>query len=145
MTRPWVRRCYDEKRLWVWMPYQGGSNRLWIKEALGTRTRPEWNKPAGRWEIARPHLKPVVAALIDRFGEVDVYLEFLAAERCDTRCVEAAGDNCECSCMGENHGGAGYWRRWRQVGDTTLIDLGRIERHYLVRRDDLIRGKLRRW
>ncbi|MCB5910375.1 hypothetical protein [Streptomyces pinistramenti] len=132
MARPWVRRNVGEQRLWVWMPYQGGSNRRWILEELGARVRPEWNKPAGRWEIARPHLCVLTGALAERFGEVDVYLQFAATERCDTRCQEAQGDDCTCSCMGENHGGAAYWRTWLLVGDTTLVDGARRERHLRI-------------
>ncbi|GAA2334717.1 hypothetical protein SVIO_027740 [Streptomyces violaceusniger] len=133
--RPWVRRNVGEQRLWAWMPYQEGSNRRWILEELGERIRPEWNNEMtpGRWEIARPHLRTIVSALAERFGEVDVYLQFSATERCDTRCRDAAGDDCTCSCMGENHGGAAYWRNWMLVGETTLVDVARKERHLLVR------------
>src|ERR1700730_6676177 len=27
VARPWVRRWIVERRLWAWMPYQGGTNR----------------------------------------------------------------------------------------------------------------------
>jgi hypothetical protein len=36
-------------------------------------------------------------------------------------------------CLGENHGGAAYWRQWRPVGETTLIaGSNRYERHLRV-------------
>ncbi|WP_216355896.1 hypothetical protein [Streptomyces sp. MP131-18] len=112
-----------------------------MKEALGTRIRPERNKAERCWEIARQHLKPVIAALVDRFGEVDVFLEFSTTERCDTRCEEAAGDDCTCSCMGDNHGGAVYWKRWQLVGETTLVrSASRKERRYLVDAKNLTAG-----
>ncbi|MGW7296072.1 hypothetical protein ACWGIB_27265 [Streptomyces xiamenensis] len=108
------------------------------------RTRPEWNTTAKRWEIARPHLKTVVSALIDRFEEADVYLEFSTTERCDKRCEEAVGDDCTCSCMGENHGGAAYWERWQLVdGDTLVGPAGRRERRYLVTMENLTSDWLR--
>jgi hypothetical protein len=116
------------------MPYEGGSNRRWLLEELGERIRPHWNKEEGRWEIARPHLATITAALAERFGEVDVYLEFSTTERCDTRCENAEQDDCTCSCMGDNHGGAAYWRNWTLVGDTTLVDVGRKVRHYRAQR-----------
>lgn len=31
------------------------------------------------------------------------------AVRCDARCVNAKGHNCECSCGGENHAGGGMF------------------------------------
>ncbi|MFI9465768.1 hypothetical protein [Streptomyces xiamenensis] len=144
MTRPYVRRRYDETRLWAWMPFEGGSNRKWLMETLGERIRPEWNRPEGRWEIARPHLKALVAALVDRFEEVDVFLEFSTTERCHERCQEATGDDCSCSCMGENHGGAAYWKRWHLVGDQVLVGQAeRVQRHYLVTMENLTSGWLR--
>jgi hypothetical protein len=121
------------------MPYQGGSNRSWLLQELGERIRPDWNKEEGRWEIARPHLATITAALAERFGEVDVYLEFSTTERCDDRCQRAGGDDCTCACMGENHGGAAYWRQWIHVGDSTLVDVGRKVRHYRVQRSAKVR------
>lgn len=105
--------------------------------------RPRWNgevRPA-RWEIARPHLRSLVEAMALKFGEIDLYLEFSVRQQCDTRCQAAQGDDCVCSCMGENHGGAAYWRRWTHVGDTTLVGDPEVrERHCKVRRSD-IEGK----
>ncbi|WP_344287210.1 hypothetical protein [Streptomyces synnematoformans] len=122
------------------MPYSA-TNRAWLLDELGSqRIRPDWNKDVtpGRWEIAKPHLRTLIEALADRFGEVDVYLEFSTTERCDRRCQRAEGDDCTCSCRGENHGGSAYWQRWVQVGEDTLVsNIGRVERHYLVRREDL--------
>lgn len=137
--RPWVRRGYDEIRLWAWMPYKLG-NRAWIHGALGERIRPHWNgtvKP-GRWEIAKPHLQLLTEALATRFGEVDVYLEFSTTERCAEKCQTAGSDDCTCSCRGEYHGGGTFWTQWQLVGEDILIGpVGRVERHYVVRREDI--------
>ncbi|MQT05166.1 hypothetical protein FF041_35115 [Streptomyces jumonjinensis] len=122
------------------MPFQGGSNKRWILEELGDRIRPEWNRAARHWEIARPHLRTLVESMAMKFGEVNVYMEFSTRQRCDMRCSNAVGDDCVCSCMGENHGGAAYWQRWTLVGDTTLIGSSEVlERQYLVRRSDLVK------
>lgn len=138
--RPWVHRKYEETRLWAWMPYGGGSNRSWLLDELGARIRPDWNRTASprRWEIARSHLRTITEALARRFGEVDVYLEFSTTERCDRRCQRASGDDCTCACRGENHGGSAYWKGWTLVGEETLAGaVGRVERHYVLRREDL--------
>ncbi|MER6778513.1 MULTISPECIES: hypothetical protein [unclassified Streptomyces] len=116
------------------MPYAKG-NRAWIHSALSDRMRPEWNRAAKRWEIAKPHLRPLVEALAERFGEVDVYLQFSLLEQCHHKCQTANGDDCTCSCMGENHQGAAYWKRWINVGDDVLVSAERRERHLLVRRN----------
>ncbi|MFE9855625.1 hypothetical protein [Streptomyces sp. NPDC005780] len=139
MNRPWVRRGYDETRLWAWMPYKAG-NRSWLHNALGERIRPRRNNTVtpGRWEIAKPHLRLLIESLAKRFGEVDVYLEFSTTERCDRKCQTAAGGDCTCSCRGEHHGGGTYWTDWLLVGEDTLIGpVGRVERHYVARRGDV--------
>ncbi|MFD9475010.1 hypothetical protein [Streptomyces goshikiensis] len=77
-----------------------------------------------------------------KFGEIDLHLEFSMRQRCDKRCQDAEGDDCVCSCMGENHGGAAYWRNWIQVGETTLVSDPEVrERHYKVRRSDIVRER----
>jgi hypothetical protein len=126
---PWVYRPV-EGRLQVKMPYDGGSNRGWLHTHLGARIRPE-HQGKGVWAIARPHLQHLVDGLAVRFGHVDVVLDFRTTERCDIRCRDARGDECTCSCLGENHGGAAYWRNWIEVGETTLIAGGAIRRRHL--------------
>jgi hypothetical protein len=111
-------------RIVVKMPYdraEPGANRRWLHAYLGRRIRPKY-VGAGKWEIARQHLKHVVEGLAERFGLVNVHLDYLENQRCDVRCQEATGDDCVCQCAGENHGGSAYQRDWIQVGDTTLIN-----------------------
>jgi hypothetical protein len=112
------------------MPYAGGTNRSWLRSELGHRVDLQY-VGRGEWEIARAHLRELIEACAERFGEVDVILDFRARDRCDARCRDAVGDDCVCSCLGENHGGAAYWKRWVPVGETTLIDDGRIVRRRL--------------
>jgi hypothetical protein len=118
------------------MPYGDGTNRRWLHQELGSRIRPEWNKPHQRWEIARTHLYDLVVALADRFGVVDVFLEHSLTQVCDKRCREAVGDDCECSCVGEHHGG-GSWLGWAEVGETTLVRPGCAVKHLQFTRDSL--------
>jgi len=125
---PWVHRPV-EGRILTKMPYDG-SNRGWLHQHLGERIRPE-HQGKGVWAIARPHLRYLVEGLAERFGRVDVLLDFRLSERCDTRCRDAHGDECTCSCLGENHGGAAYWRHWIEVGETTLVARSEIRRRHL--------------
>jgi hypothetical protein len=112
------------------MPYAGGTNRAWLRDTLGRRIDLRYTS-RGRWEIARPHLRTLIEACAERFGEIDIVLDFRTRDRCDTRCQQAQGDDCVCSCLGENHGGAAYWKRWIPVGETTLIANGQIARRVL--------------
>ncbi|MEU3537209.1 hypothetical protein AB0E70_37430 [Streptomyces murinus] len=123
------------------MPYKVG-NRAWLHDALGDRIRPDWNNTVvpNRWEIAKPHLQLLTESLARRFGEADVYLEFSTTERCDRNCQQAERDDCTCSCRGEHHGGGTFWTFWQLVGEDTLVGpVGRVERHYVLRRGDLVR------
>ena len=132
MPRPRVYRAVGVNRITCWMPYEGGSNRAWIHEVLGSRIRPEYNRQTREWEVARDHLLSLVEALAERFGEVDVLLEYSTTQKCDRRCREAQGDDCECSCLGEHHAGGMYMHGWIEVGETTLIKPGRQLRHMRV-------------
>ncbi|WP_435107325.1 hypothetical protein [Nocardiopsis synnemataformans] len=119
-------------RLLVRMPF-GKNNRRWLMYGLGPETRPGWNKAVKCWEIARPHFRAVVEGLAKKYGSVNVFIDSRATSTCDTRCAEAKGDECECQCLGENHGGAAYQKAWELVGDTTLIaSEGLLRRHMRV-------------
>jgi len=125
-----------EGRLVIKMPF-APTNRAWLKAVLGSRIRPDWNKELRRWEIARNHFGPVVEALANRLGKIDVYMDFRQVERCDTRCRKAKSRECTCSCLGKHHG-CGVTHDWKIVGDghTMLQSSGTIRRHIIVERDE---------
>lgn len=108
-------------RLQLSLPFQL-DNRGWLRELLGSGIHLDWVKApsGGHWSIARDHLMPLLQGLVAHYGRVYVRLEFKASMRCDSRCRDAKGDDCVCSCLGSNHGGAAG-RTWFEVGDTTLI------------------------
>lgn len=120
MQRPSVYRPHGTAQLWAQLPY-GPDNRVWLHEVCGARARLEWDSLSRTWHLARAHFRPLVDALVTRYGEVDVRVDISAADRCDARCVKATGDECTCSCFGENHGGAGYWKNWTALGEPTPI------------------------
>lgn len=133
-----------ESEYGVWRPVQGRliikmpfarDNRQWLKNTLGSRIRPDWNKELKRWEIARNHFGPVVEALANRLGEIDVYVDFRQAERCDTRCRNARSRECTCSCLGRHHG-RGVTYGWKIASDNNLMlrSGGTIRRHIVVKR-----------
>ena len=129
---PEVRRP-AEGRLEVWIPWQPGGNRTLIKSACGSLTRPERDGQRKRWLIARTHFMALIEALKARYGQVRVITAHCDTEKCDTRCQEARGDDCVCSCGGRFHGGTdGYTRRWILVGTTSLRRYGWSEREWLV-------------
>ena len=127
-----------ESRLLVCLDYRPG-NRQWLRDTLGCQ--PRRNPTTRRWEIARVHFRRLVEEIALAYGSVDVDVEFSTSERCDKRCREARGDDCSCSCMGENHGGAAYLKYWLEVGDSTLIAPGQRRRQFRVTRADVLRSR----
>lgn len=125
-----------EGRLVIKMPF-AKTNRTWFKSVLGSRIRPDWNGETKRWEIARDHFGPLVQALAQRYGKVDVYMDFRQTERCDTRCRNARSRECTCSCLGKSHG-QGVSFGWKVVSDnhTMVRTTGTIRRHIVVVRDE---------
>ncbi|MBF6240506.1 hypothetical protein IU474_26020 [Nocardia otitidiscaviarum] len=131
--RPWIVRKANRTRLWAWMPYGDGKNRAWLRSELG-RIQPEWNKAEQRWEIARKHLWVLAEAVAEKFGEVELTLEFNKTEKCNPSCQNAVNDvsECVCSCLGEYHGGRGEPREWIRSGAHTLISKGPTHTTYLI-------------
>lgn len=100
------------------------TNKDWFKEITGRPIRPTWisgpNGWDGYWVIARQHMTLVAEELALRYGTVHVTAEYSTLEKCDTRCQNATGDDCQCSCLGVRHGEA-LQASWKQVGATTLV------------------------
>ena len=128
-----VVRRPTQGRLEVHIPWREGGNRKVIKRICGTLTRPQWDGDRKRWVIARAHFTPLIGALKAEYGQVRVITAHCDAEKCDTRCREAEGAECVCSCGGQYHGGdepppaAGA-----SVGTTALFRTGWTEREWIV-------------
>ncbi len=126
------------ERLSVSLPYRS-DNREWILGVCGLQTRPEWDPTRKVWSVARTHLNTLVPAAVDRCGIVELLRAMSSHQRCDTRCQDATGWECECICGGANHGTGAYQAGgWLQVGDTTLFreeDAVKIYRT-IIRRSD---------
>lgn len=82
------------------------------------------------WLVARGKMHTVVDYL-RQYGDVEVYIDGKVTQKCDTRCTQAKGDDCVCSCAGANHQGTTS-DGWHQVGETTLINTETTRSHYTV-------------
>jgi hypothetical protein len=117
----------------VWVPLEGPpvaklpyvkDNRQWLRHTVRVRS-PQYAKL--KWTLPRNCLARLVHAAIDRYGQVDLYRDMRALSKCDRRCQRAQGYDCDCSCLGVNHGqeSAG----WVAVGESTLVaDRGDLKR-----------------
>ncbi|MBD3004674.1 hypothetical protein [Streptomyces sp. 5-10] len=112
----------------VFTPFVEGGSRKFLKELIGSRSRLDWDKERKRWLMSRQHMAKVIDGCLRRWSRVELRRQYLETQRCDVRCQQAKGDDCECSCMGLMHGsravGGGWLSGFRRVGETTLVTRG---------------------
>jgi hypothetical protein len=84
------------------------------------------------WLVARPHFRRVVEALALRYGTVDVYVDHTVRSACGKLCREAEGDDCMCSCLGDNHGASSWRREWHKVSEHWVVRNEKVRRCYRV-------------
>lgn len=103
-------------------------NRRWLHETVGIRS-PQFEED--RWLLPRSSLTRLVTAAIDRYGFVVLWRDVSSLSRCDRRCLEATGAECQCSCLGEHHGqDSASW--FERVGDTMVADHGEFRRAAVI-------------
>jgi len=111
---PVIRRRIGHD-LRVRLPYSDW-NREWL-QALG-RNRPQWNRERKCWEVPRAWLKRLIEKCLQDFRQVYIVQPHREQEVCAPACRNATGYECECSCMGANHGSNDSDRSWRDVSET---------------------------
>lgn len=123
LYRPANRRL----RAKLYLPYVPGGSRKVLARELGCL--PEWTDKL--WQIARNHFRKAATRLL-KPGDV-VVLESVSYSKCDRRCWEAIGDECQCSCFGRFHGGLDYVAaEMKEVGSTTLVTQDSVQRIVFV-------------
>ena len=112
-----------QKRPRLRLPFAEG-NRAWLRNAR--RLEPEWHGLEGEhyWEVPRAWFSDLVPRCIERFGSVYVIQPFREHQKCAPACWDAQGDDCECSCMGANHGLGHPEGRWMILSDTFAASWG---------------------
>jgi len=72
---------------------------------------PTWNN--GYFIVAASWLNEVIKQSLERYGEVFLIQPYNEKEICASACKNASGFECQCSCLGKNHGqgedGSGGW------------------------------------
>ncbi len=108
-----VRRSKKGQLHWVRLPYSE-TNRSWLRN--GRRSRPDWVSQSRRWEIPKAWFNDFVERSLRKFGRVFIIQPFREQEKCAPACMNAEGHECQCSCMGANHG-AGNDGSWFEVSE----------------------------
>ncbi len=125
---PVVFRRGQGERLLLRLPY-APDNLSRVQAAH--RHAPDWNVKYRCWETPRTWFNDLVQQFLREFGKVYVIQAFREEQKCAPACWNAAGFDCECSCMGENHGSGNPSGCWHVVAETFAIEWS--ERKYACR------------
>jgi hypothetical protein len=80
--------------------------------------RPRWIKDGKYWEVPNSWFNDLVNGALDRWGKVYIIQPYREQEKCAPACMNALGHECQCSCMGQNHGAGGSDSGWFVVAET---------------------------
>lgn len=98
------------------------TNREWLKNGA-RKKEPEWNKEKKFWELPASRFNELVEMLLERFGRLYIIQPYREMEICAPACMNAEGFECQCSCMGANHGAANRGG-WFEVSETFAVRYG---------------------
>ncbi len=115
-----VRQIEKGAQLLVRLPYRE-DNRIWLN-GLG-KSSVDWNKEKKHWALPKSWFNNFVETSLKRYGKLYVIQPYVELEICASACRNAEGHECQCSCMGANHGvhdGTG----WFDVSEAFAIRFG---------------------
>lgn len=125
-----LRRIWDQKRIPVVLRRTGlgekvrlrlpkqDDDHIWLRN--GRRPDPKWNKLERCWEIPKKWFTDFVNRALDRYGNLYIIQPYVETEICASACQNATGHDCQCSCMGANHG-AGNDGSWFEVSEAFSV------------------------
>lgn len=109
-----VRSNEKSRKLRVRLPY-AQDNRRWLN-TVG-KSSVTWIASGGYWELPKSWFNDFVNRALERYEKLYVVQPYREQEKCARSCMEATGHECNCSCMGRNHG-AGIDGSWFEVSET---------------------------
>jgi hypothetical protein len=116
-----IRRGGKGQSPWVRLPF-ADNNRTWLRD--GRRNSPTWNAEDKYWEIPKLWFNDFVQRALKKYGKLYVVQPYREQEKCATACMNAKGHDCNCSCMGANHG-MGNDGSWFEVSETFATRWGK--------------------
>jgi hypothetical protein len=109
-----LRRQGKGEMLRARLPY-AETNRSWLQN--GRRNSPTRNSNKRYWEMPKAWFNDFVERALETFGQVYIIQPYREQEKCSPACLNAVGHECQCSCMGRNHG-AGNDGTWFEISET---------------------------
>lgn len=118
-----IRRARKGQKHRLRLPFSE-TNREWLRGER--RDRPVWLVDGKYWEIPKAWFNDFVERCLKRYGQVWIIQPYREAEKCAPACMNAQGHECQCSCMGANHG-AGNDETWFEVSEAFAVRWNRKE------------------
>jgi len=118
-----LRRAGRGEKIRVRMPF-ADDNRQWLQN--GRLSKPDWIVKGAYWELPKSWFNDFVDRALQRHGKVYIIQPYREQEICARPCQEAKGHECQCSCLGANHG-IGNDRSWFEVSDAFSTRWGERE------------------
>lgn len=115
-----LRRGGRGEKLRVRLPFST-ENGAWLQN--GRRSNPLWNNQHKCWEIPKAWFSDLVERALEKYSRIYVIQPYREQEICARSCREAKSHECQCSCMGINHG-QGEDGTWFDVGEAFSTRLG---------------------
>lgn len=116
---PVIYRRGGKQPLMVHLPF-GQDNRSWLKKDI-RKKEPVWDGKFSCWHIPKTRFNELVKDTLVRYSRVYVIQPYREQEKCAPACWNAEGFECECSCMGENHGSGNPNGRWFVISETLAV------------------------
>jgi hypothetical protein len=117
-TVPVIFKRLAKQSLVVRLPY-AEDNRVWLQ---GNGRRIQWHRVWKAWEVPRSRFNNCVQLVLARHGRCYVIQEYRPLETCAPACWNAIGADCECSCLGANHGSGNSLAN--EVSETFAFEYG---------------------
>ena len=96
-----LRRSGKGEDIRVRLPFSK-DNKLWLRN--DRRRRPSWNSTHKCSELPKAWFNDLVDRSLHRWGKIYIIQPYREQEICAPACMNAKGHDCQCSCMGANHG-----------------------------------------
>jgi hypothetical protein len=117
-----LRRGGKGQCLRVRLPY-GENNRQWLQS--GRRISPTWSSSGRYWETPKAWFNDLVERSLVKYRKLYIIQPFREQEKCAPACMNAVGHECQCSCMGANHG-VGNDGSWFEASDIFATRWGEL-------------------
>lgn len=112
-----LRRTANGAKIRLRLPYSK-TNRQWLQN--GHPPLMDWIPAGAFWEIPKAWFNDFVNRALVKYGKLYIIQPYRETEVCARACMEAKGHECQCSCMGANHG-AGMGNKWFEVSETFAV------------------------